>query len=744
MAFNALINSIAPITTPPDWVRPLDWITITDVADEVQFLVADVNEKAFAITTTFIKNSGTNIYIDWGDGVTDIISTETSTTTDHVYSTGGTPCSRGYNTFKIRIYGDATCQITNARHVSNFAVTGGSPFYSVGLLEAYFGDNTCNTSAFLPAYFNSNRSTGVPTSWTGFATFSFLEYVKLPATVAWTDQMVRMFTFCVNLYKVVMPTSASSLTDMLQCFRFCVNLLDITLPSNATTITSLQSTFNTCSNLRTVLFPTSLNNCTGIDSIFQDCSSLKNVIFPSIDKCVSLSGALNNCSSLQWVRFTSMPTTTTFGNIRMQAIFSNCVNLENVYFPETCTIGLIYLDCNDLFSNCVNLKNIIFPINFNAPDLNNAFLGCTRLTSVIFQSPMPNLTNMVSCFSGCRSLRDITLPSTVGASIFLNSTFNNCNSLESITIPSAWNIESLQSTFSGCTNITSIVLPNNAQNSCTSMSSMASGCGKLQTIVMPTSLNLVSTLLNTFNSCFELTSVTLPATMNTVTTCSSMFQNCYNLTSVTMPTSMTTCTNFNNTFNSCYSLSTLLMPSTIPSVAFTTMESMVSRCVNLKTLTLSTNRTSGLTSILSMLFGCSSLTTINNLDMLGSLTATPRVNAAMSVDPEPPFTNMLTSLSFSFPMIRITLNGSSTTNFNKLNSLRFLNASTGQWTGTSPQINISFCDLSTAALNVLFADIAAQGTVFSKTINITSCTGAAGLTAGDRSVLTSIGWTITG
>ena len=40
--------------------------------------------------------------------------------------------------------------------------------------------------------------------------------------------------------------------------------------------------------------------------------------------------------------------------------------------------------------------------------------------------------------------------------------------------------------------------------------------------------------------------------------------------------------------------------------------------------------------------------------------------------------------------------------------------------------------------------MAAQGNVVSKTINITSATGAAGLTAGDRLVITSKGWTITG
>jgi hypothetical protein len=52
--------------------------------------------------------------------------------------------------------------------------------------------------------------------------------------------------------------------------------------------------------------------------------------------------------------------------------------------------------------------------------------------------------------------------------------------------------------------------------------------------------------------------------------------------------------------------------------------------------------------------------------------------------------------------------------------------------------------MSTAQLVQLFNDMAAQGNVVSKTINITSATGAAGLTAADRLIVTSKGWTITG
>jgi hypothetical protein len=201
---------------------------------------------------------------------------------------------------------------------------------------------------------------------------------------------------------------------------------------------------------------------------------------------------------------------------------------------------------------------------------------------------------------------------------------------------------------------------------------------------------------------------------------------------------MSSCTNFSNLFNTCRSLTTITLPDTV-SASTTTFANAFQFCSSVKTITLPTTQTTSLTTFAFAFNYCGALTTINNLDKLGSLTATPLVTGDTNT-----FMNLETALSFACPLSKLILNGQSATNFNLLNSLRLVNASTGQWTGTSPQINVSFCDLSTAALNTLFADIAAQGSVVSKTINITSCTGAAGLTPANRTVLTGIGWTITG
>jgi hypothetical protein len=206
---------------------------------------------------------------------------------------------------------------------------------------------------------------------------------------------------------------------------------------------------------------------------------------------------------------------------------------------------------------------------------------------------------------------------------------------------------------------------------------------------------------------------------------------------------MSSCSIFGNAFQNCYSIKNIIMPATI-STATTSYGLLVGFCTSLETLTLPLTQTAAVTTIAQMFTGCANLTAINNLNKVGSLTNTPIVTATMTSGVGC-WANRLQSLSFSCPMGIITIQGSSaTTNFMKLNSLRFLNTSTGQWTGSSPQINISYSDMSTAALNTLFSDLAAQGTVTAKTINITGCTGAAGLTTANRAVITSIGWTITG
>ena len=733
MAFNLPVqNFFTKKIEPTDWVRPADWPVITDAPNEVQFLMSDINDASCTIRTQFTRTSGSqNIVIDWGDGTTNTVSTTTQTDTTHQYTVGtGTPCSRGYTTFKVRVYFTGTgVSVLNACRLFGLLIPGntGTIYYNVGLLEAYYGDGTQTGNMSSYYYSNSNTSQSL-------SSFNFLEYVKLPATITWTTA-TSMFDSCFALAKVVMPTSASSLTSLSSAFNGCLSLRELTFPSNATAINNMQNVFNNCVELKSVTLPSSLNSCTTFANAFLSCISLKNVTIPSINNCTILQSAFQSCTSLEWVKFISLPTSATVSAI---SAFSGCSNLQNVYLPATCSSTTNY-DFTSAFVNCTNLKSVVFPSGFNPNTLASAFSGCSSLVRCIFQSDASNLSVLTSCFANCSSLTSVTLPSSVSSSgISLQSTFQTCISLKSITIPSSYTITTLASTFNNCPSLQTLNWTPGAQNSLTSLSATFSSCSLLSSITLPSSMTALTDLTNTFNTCRSLTSIVFPSSLDAVTTMSGTFFNCISLSSVTLPTSMSSCTIFLNTFNGCSTIRSITMPN-IVSTLTTSFSSTFSSCFSLKTVVLPGAAQLTSVNIIANIFQfCSNLTTITNFDKIGSLTSTPLVNAQ----------NMgycrFTSISFVMPLSILGLFGSNTTVRTDVRSVRLLNTSAGQWTGASPQINVSYTNMSTANLVQLFNDMAAQGTVTAKTINITGATGAAGLTAADRLIVTSKGWTITG
>ena len=168
-------------------------------------------------------------------------------------------------------------------------------------------------------------------------------------------------------------------------------------------------------------------------------------------------------------------------------------------------------------------------------------------------------------------------------------------------------------------------------------------------------------------------------------------------------------------------------------------------CTSLTSITLPTTQMTSVTTINSIFNGCLVLRTITNFDKLGNTSAL--VGNVTYMDGTGALTqaySLTSSITSPSKYAKFDAAGSSSTAKTQLTSLRLTNTGAGQWGGVSPQINISYSNLSTAALNTLFADMAAQPSVASKTINITSATGAAGLTPANRLVITNKGWTITG
>ena len=733
MAFNLPVqNYFSRTTGPAVYSRPACWPVITDAAAEVQFLFCDLGDAACQIRTFFTRTSGSqNIVIDWGDATISTVTNNATTDTTHTYTPGtGTPCpSLGYTTFKIRVYFTGTgvsvlnnCNIMAILNTASTAV--GSP-QICHVLEAYYGNSTQNLT---PVNFYSIIGSSC------VSIYSNLQFVKLPATVSWTT-WTTTFSYCFSLIKVVMPTSNSAVLQYGNAFNNCYNLLEIIFPSNSTLIQGMANVFTSCANLRSVTLPTTMNSSTDWGSCFFGCLNLRSVTMPSINATSNLQYTFYNCLQLEWVKFTSMPTV----GVNMQNCFQDSANLQTVYFPATVSNPSATVSLNTAFGGCRQLKNIVLPSNMNVSTFASTFSGCTSLTSCILPATSPACSAYNNTFLTCVSLLKITLPAAPTASVSFQSMFNGCLKLEEVTIPSGYILNNFNQTFLSCQSLKTISWTPGVQNSITSMQLTFNGCYLLTSITVPTSMNIVTSLSSAFSGCRSLLSVTLPSSLNAVTDMSSCFSGNIAFTSVTLPTSMSACTNFSNIFNSCISLTSITFPNTVGAV--TTFNGCFAGCSSLKTCVLPGAAQLSLVNDINAMFnGCSDLVTLTNFNKIGSLTATPLMSAATFNSNR--FKGGST-ISFYGPLSLLQLNGTNVKT--DVQNVRLLNTSAGQWTGSSPQINITFTNMSTAQIVQLFNDMAAQGTQpTTKTINITGATGAAALTAADRLIVTSKNWTIIG
>jgi len=704
---------------PKIYTRPSDWVSITGVpTGEIYYLVSDAINTTYSIQ--FTSSGGGVVYIDWGDGTSDTYAA--SSTAVHTFTSGGTACSLGYDTWKISMSADSGTQITASNVVVNTNEFSQTPN---GLLEAWFGENTITNSNALFLF-----------------RFKILEFVKLPETsITSSNAFENTFNGCTSLQKVILPTTASSVTTIQNMFFGCFSILEAKFPINMTGLTNASEAFNSCSNLQNVSFPPIFPNLTSIYGLFNNCYSLSFIDLPLLPLCTEWTIAFGNCEALTSINFKTLKPSSSHN---FNSTFQNCYCLNNVTFPNT--VSNVTLSLPVTFINCFNLFTCTFPINATVSTFNGTFANCFNLTSVVLPNDASSCTTFQNLFNGARALRSITLPSIPPTNpVSFDSTFNNCVALDSVNIPSGYTITSLYQAFNECHNITNITF-NGPQDSCTTVERMCYLDYNLQTITLPTSMSACTNYSFIFYSCYGLKGpVIYPSTMSVLDTFTYAHFDNYSLRSLTYPTTIKG--NNGNFFQMNLrnqSMTSITLPATITSAStITSMGMLFFNSPSYKTITLPTTQLTGLNNIDLMFYNNWALTTINNTDYLGdnSTSSTTYLNTNDAFYR----TFSLTGLTFTCKFSRFVCNGeNTTTEQSRLSLLRMTNTGSGQWDGGSPQIDISYTTMSTAALNTFFADIAAQGSVSGKTINITNATGAAGLSSGDRAVLTSLGWTITG
>lgn len=149
-----------------------------------------------------------------------------------------------------------------------------------------------------------------------------------------------------------------------------------------------------------------------------------------------------------------------------------------------------------------------------------------------------------------------------------NNAFKGCTSLTSVTISDS--VTSIgPSVFSGCSSLTSVTIG----NSMTSINGYAfSNCSSLTSITIPNSVTSINEYA--FNRCSSLTSVTIPNSVTSIG--SSAFNSCSNLTSVTIGNSVTSIGD--SAFRFCNSLKQLILfPSTPPTLGSNAIPSTISK-----------------------------------------------------------------------------------------------------------------------------------------------------------------------
>ena len=273
-------------------------------------------------------------------------------------------------------------------------------------------------------------------------------------------------------------------------------LKSVKMPENVTSIA--QGAFKYCGSLASVMIS---SRVTSIEAVaFYSCKKLVSVTIPSSVIKIERS-AFSGCEKL--MSFTVDPDNPSYSSRN----------------------GLL---CSKDGSTLVCGVNGDVTIPSSVKNIgDNAFSGCTGLTSVTIPSSVTNIG--YQAFDKCEELTSVAIPSSVKS--IGSRAFTMCYKIKSVTMSEG--VTSIgEYVFAWCEDIESVTIPHGVTS--IKESAFAECCG-LKSVSIPTSVESIGD--NAFYNCSGLTSVTIPSSVNSIGI--GAFYDCSALKTVAIPSSVT-------------------------------------------------------------------------------------------------------------------------------------------------------------------------------------------------------------
>lgn len=407
------------------------------------------------------------IYIDWGDGTIEKLSTVTILN-EHQYSDVGLYTIKINNINWIQINAASSDMRPNRYVLKNIlyntALMGEACFKYCQQLSSLHWLSTYQEQYLAQRVFDHAGLTSLdgmqysPISSIRAYCFSNCTNLRSLSGIDNIKQLYsNAFEYCTSLHNVDQISASSIKNIPSQCFQYCTGISSIegikhvdSCQSNAFRgctglsgaldltdfdITSLTTTFTDCYNITSFSLPLKYEG-----QLFDSCSNCRNlryidfnnnntILTVNMFSCRSLSSidlpssvvkvGFQQCSSLVSV---DLPNITSLNS----SAFDNCFSLISIYLPDSLT----YLDQNGYFSNCTSLSSVRLPKNLSIIP-RTTFNNCTSLHHIEIPSSVSAIYDTV--FKGCINLNIIDIQSDIITYIF-GSVFSGCYNLSSLTI----------------------------------------------------------------------------------------------------------------------------------------------------------------------------------------------------------------------------------------------------------------------------------------------------------------------